>query len=158
MPLLPVISQRYPTLITVCGGLLVPAIANQTEGLRMQDQITYTGRTTAAGRDVFVTGEDGDRVLRVGGGRLVGGHAWGRGGAVPREVSRAMLIDATGNPMLAERLCRGFTWEVIAGLPASGFEITRDAVIDWVQRSPASQPSPSFAMARPQAGWRGLSA
>jgi hypothetical protein len=52
---------------------------------------------------------------------------------VPREVARAILFDATGNEMLAERLCRPFTWEVVSKLPPDGFQITREDVLAWVE-------------------------
>jgi hypothetical protein len=94
---------------------------------------SYIGVTTAFGKAVFIGDEGGLRTLRLGGSALTSGYAWGRAGPGPREVARAILTDATGNEMLAERLCRPFTWEVVAKLPADEFSITGAEVLAWVE-------------------------
>jgi hypothetical protein len=107
-------------------------------------EVSYIGVTTAFEKTVFVDGERGLQVLRLSGSTLTtAGYTWGRAGPGPREVARAILIDATGNEMLAERLCRPFTWEVVSKLPSDGFCITRKEVLAWVEgeRSPAPRKS-----------------
>lgn len=94
---------------------------------------SYIGVTTAFGKTVFIGDEAGLQTLRLGGSALTIGYTWGRAGPGPREVARAILIDATGNEMLAERLCRPFTWEVVSKLPADEFRVTRADVLAWVE-------------------------
>lgn len=104
----------------------VPGQAEPTEP-------SYIGVTTAFGKTVFIGDEAGLQTLRLGDSALTSGYTWGRAGPGPREVARAILIDATGNEMLAERLCRPFTWEVVSKLPSDGFCITRKDVLAWVE-------------------------
>lgn len=59
-------------------------------------------------------------------------YAWGRRGIGARELSRAILVDATGSVALAERFCRDFTHDVVAELPDLGFELEREQVLDWL--------------------------
>jgi hypothetical protein len=105
---------------------IVPRQAEPTEP-------SYIGVTTAFGKTVFIGDEAGLRTLRLGGSALTIGYTWGRAGPGPREVARAILIDATGNEMLAERLCRPFTWEVVSKLPSDEFCITRADVLAWIE-------------------------
>lgn len=110
-----------------------------------QEDVAYVGRSTWSGRAVSVERATGAEPLRLGGPSLTYGYAWGRSGSMPREVARAILLDATGNEMLAERLCRPFTWEVVAALPAAEFTMTRAEVLAWISdRSPrvGSAPRP----------------
>jgi hypothetical protein len=95
-------------------------------------EATYVGEWTPLGRAVVVEEDGRRRPLRMRDSAQIGGYAWGRAGSVPREVARAILTDATGNPMLAERLCRPLTWEVVSELPAGGFRLTKSEVLDWV--------------------------
>jgi hypothetical protein len=99
-------------------------------------EVSYVGKSTALGRAVFVEHGDFASPLRLRQPELLCGYAWGRRGSMPREVGRAILAEATGNEILAERLCRPFTWEVIAELPASGFRLTRTEVLNWVEGQP----------------------
>lgn len=46
--------------------------------------------------------------------------AWGRPGLPARELAWSILEDATGSALLAERLCREFTWDVVARFPDGG--------------------------------------
>jgi hypothetical protein len=106
----------------------------------------YIGVTTAFGKTVFIGDETGLQTLRLGDPALTSGYTWGRAGPGPREVARAILIDATGNEMLAERLCRPFTWEVVSKLATDEFCITRADVLAWVEdpyRGPLSKSSSS---------------
>lgn len=105
---------------------LVPGRAEPTEP-------SYIGVTTAFDKTVFIGDAGGLQTLRLGGSALTSGYTWGRAGPGPREVARAILIDATGNEMLAERLCRPFTWEVVSKLPADEFCITRADVLAWIE-------------------------
>ncbi len=104
---------------------------------RLESEPAYLGEWTPLGRTVVIV--DGERCqpLPLRDSAQIGGYAWGRGGAVPREVARAILIDATGNPMLAERLCRPMTWEIVSALPSGGFRLTRTEVLDWVGAQPS---------------------
>ena len=95
-------------------------------------QTYYLGRWTPLGRAVFIYSDGELRALRLAEPALVRGYAWGRAGSGPREVARAIVLDATGNEMLAERLCRPYTWEVISKLPVAGFEIAKTEVLAWV--------------------------
>jgi hypothetical protein len=118
---------------------LVPRQAESTEP-------SYIGVTTAFGKTVFIGDEAGLQTLRLGGSALTIGYTWGRAGPGPREVARAILINATGNEMLAERLCRPFTWEVVSKLPPDEFCVTRADVLAWVEEphrgSSPESPSP----------------
>lgn len=101
--------------------------------LRGTAEATYVGKWTPLGRAVFLEQDGMACPLRLSESPLAHGYAWGRTGTVPREVARAILLDATHNEMLAERLCRPLTWEVIARLPAEGFRITRTEILAWVE-------------------------
>jgi hypothetical protein len=105
---------------------LVPAKAEPAEA-------SYIGVTTTFGKTVFIGDEAGLQTLRLPGSALTCGYTWGRAGPGPRELARAILVDATGNEMLAERLCRPFTWEVVSKLPADEFCTTRADVLAWVE-------------------------
>lgn len=94
---------------------------------------SYIGVTSTYGKTVLIGDEEGLQTLRLGGSLLTSGYTWGRAGPGPREVARAILTDATGNEMLAERLCRPFTWEVVSKLAADGFCVTRKEVLAWVE-------------------------
>lgn len=96
--------------------------------------VAYVGQITAFGPAVFIRQDGIGRPLRLGEGAGARAYAWGRTGPRAREVSRAILIDATGNEMLAERLCRPFTWEVLSGLPPGGFQLRREEVLAWTER------------------------
>jgi hypothetical protein len=96
------------------------------------EEVAYVGEWTPLGRAVLVQEHDETRPLRLAESALAHGYVWGRAGAGPREVARAILIDATGNEMLAERLCRPLTWEVITELPAGGFRLSKAEILGWV--------------------------
>lgn len=97
------------------------------------DPRRYVGELHAWGRRVWVDDGKVRRTLRYGGGDgLRVGFAWGRGGTGARELSRSILLDATGNPALAERFCRELTHQVIVQLPELGFELGREDVLAWL--------------------------
>jgi hypothetical protein len=107
-----------------------------------EEDVAYVGRSTWSGRAVSVERASGAEPLRLAERALTCGYAWGRSGSVPRDVARAILLDATGNEMLAERLCRPFTWEVVAALPAAGFTVTKAEVLAWINdRNPLVGPA-----------------
>jgi hypothetical protein len=95
-------------------------------------ETAYIGGWTPLGRAVFTYSDGELRPLRLAPPALVRGYAWGRAGVGPREVARAILLDATGNEMLAERLCRRYTWEVVSNLPTEGFRISKSQVLAWL--------------------------
>jgi hypothetical protein len=99
-----------------------------------QAEAVYVGRSTPLGRIVFVDRGEGPRPLALRDAFPSRGYAWGRAGAGPREVARAILLDATGNEMLSERLCRPLTWDLISHLPPDYFRLTRAEVLAWVER------------------------
>jgi hypothetical protein len=93
----------------------------------------YVGVADWWGRHVWVESEEGTRrTLPACGDELIAGLAWGRRGIAARELSRAVLADATGSPAVAERYCREMTHAVVAGLPRAGFELTRAQVLEWL--------------------------
>lgn len=106
---------------------------------RSSVSVRYVGEITPFGPAVFVRQDGIGRPLRLGDRAGARGDAWGRTGLRAREVSRAILIDATENEMLAERLCRPFTWEVLSGLPPGGFQLSRKDVLAWVGRMGPAQ-------------------
>lgn len=95
-------------------------------------EVAYVGEWTPLGRAVVIEQGEELRPLPIAESARIRGYAWGRAGTGPREVARAILLDTTGNPMLAERLCRPLTWEVVANLPGDGFRLTRREVEEWV--------------------------
>jgi hypothetical protein len=103
-------------------------------GLRERTDAVYLGRSTALGRIVFVDRGDGPRPLPLRDASPSQSYAWGRGGAGPREVARAILLDATGNEMLSERLCRPLTWDLVSHLPHDYFRLTSVEVLAWVEQ------------------------
>jgi hypothetical protein len=109
---------------TVTGTEQTPA-AQATE-------VVYVGEWTPLGRAVVIEQGEELQPLQLAESARIRGYAWGRTGTGPREVARAMLLDATDNPMLAERLCRPLTWEVVAHLPVDGFRLTRGEIEAWI--------------------------
>jgi hypothetical protein len=96
---------------------------------------TYVGEETQLGRIVWVEtqGERRPLALEDGDGLARRRYLWGRPGPAAKTLARAILRDATGNPFLAERLCRPFTWEVLARLSPRSFRLTRPQVLRWVE-------------------------
>jgi hypothetical protein len=102
--------------------------------------VRYIGVSDWSGRQVWAE-RDGVRApLHACGDELIAGFSWGCRGIAARELARAILADATGNPAVAERYCRELTHAVIAGLPRWGFEVDGAAVLEWLEAaaSPAA--------------------
>jgi hypothetical protein len=59
-------------------------------------------------------------------------YAWGRPGIGARELARALLFDATGSDVLAERFCRDLTHEIVARLPEREFALERNEILAWL--------------------------
>jgi hypothetical protein len=81
-------------------------------------------------------------VLRHRGEELIAGFSWGCRGIAARELARALLVDATGNPAVGERYCRELTHALVARLPVTGFELDRDALLRWLEESAGRAPAP----------------
>lgn len=56
---------------------------------------------------------------------------WGYGGSGPAQLALAILTDAIGATR-AEVLYQDFKWQVIAGLQADKWSLTREDVIGWL--------------------------
>jgi hypothetical protein len=95
----------------------------------------YVGEETQLGRIVWIEVRGERRPLELGDGdrQARRSYLWGRPGPAAKALARAILRDATGNPFLAERLCRAFTWEVLARLSPHSFRLTRPQVLRWVE-------------------------
>lgn len=96
----------------------------------------YVGGWTPLGRAVFSYRDRQFHCLPLSDGAAARGYAWGQTGSAAREVARAILLDATGNEMLAERLCRPYTWKVISRLQPGGFVLARSKVLEWIESWP----------------------
>lgn len=104
------------------------------------DTVRYVGVADWWGRHVWVERDGARSALHACGHELIAGFAWGCRGIAARELSRAILADATGSPAVAERYCRDLTHAVVAGLPRTGFELDRDAVLAWLGQAAAPLP------------------
>ena len=107
------------------------------------DTVRYVGVADWWGRHVWVERDGVRSALHACGEELIASFAWGTRGIAARELARAILADATGNPALAERYCRDLTHAVVAGLPRTGFELDRDDVLAWLEE--AAVPVPAWA-------------
>lgn len=115
-----------------------PRVGGDTEDLA---SVTYVGEATPFGPAVRVIREGVEEPLPLSessGGRT---YCWARVGMQARELSRALLKDATRNEMLAERFCRPFTWELVSAFPPQGFRLGRDEVLDWLRDYQAEKDS-----------------
>ncbi len=54
----------------------------------------------------------------------------------PLPASLALLADFTQDDAYACARYQGLKWDVVCELPAQGWEITGDALQDWVERHP----------------------
>ncbi len=61
------------------------------------------------------------------------GFEWGYSGSGPAQLALALLADALGDEEQALALYQSFKWQVVAVLPASGWQLSADAVRDAVQ-------------------------
>src|SRR3954471_11911280 len=103
--------------------------------LEATGNVSYVGVADWWGRHVWVECDGTRSALHACGDDLIAGFAWGTRGIAARELSRAILADATGNPAIAERYCRDMTHAIVAGLPRTGFELDRDEVLAWLAAS-----------------------
>jgi Family of unknown function (DUF6166) len=95
----------------------------------------YVGVADWWGVHVWVEEGGTRRALPYRGEVPLAGFAWGRAGLGARELARSLIEHATGSPALAERHCRDMTHDVVAQLPDLGFELDRDDVIGWLERT-----------------------
>lgn len=105
------------------------------------DSIRYVGVADWWGRHVWVERDGVRSALHACGDDLIAGFAWGTRGIAARELARAILADATGNPAVAERYCRELTHAVIAGLPRTGFELAQADVLAWLDAVATPRPA-----------------
>ena len=98
----------------------------------LTDTLRYVGVADWWGCHVWIEEGAARRALPYRGEAPLAGFAWGRCGMAARELARSLIEHATGSPALAERHCRTMTHEVIADLPALGFELTREDVLAWI--------------------------
>lgn len=103
-----------------------PPSATPTSTLR------YVGVADWWGFHVWIEDGGARRALPYHGDARLASFAWGRSGLAARELARSLIEHATGSPALAERHCREMTHDVIADLPALGFELTREEILAWV--------------------------
>lgn len=108
--------------------------AGLAPGSRIETGRRYVGELDRGGRRVWVEDGEGHRPLPCRGEGPPGGFVWGRVGIGARELSRSILLDATGNAMLAELHCRELTHQVISRLPEPRFELDREDVLAWIAR------------------------
>ena len=101
---------------------------------QMRAETRFVGVADWWGRRVWVEQGQTRRKLRQSGEDLLEGFSWGRRGLGTRQLAEAMLADATGNPMLAQRLSRDLAIEVVAELDEGGFELGSSEVLAWVSR------------------------
>lgn len=109
-------------------GAALAASSRATAGRR------YVGELDGRSTRVWVEEDELRRALPYCGEERPVGFAWGRVGLEARELSRSILLDATGNAMLAELHCREMTHQLIAQLPEPGFELDREDVLAWLAR------------------------
>lgn len=102
------------------------------------DEISYIGKWTAFGRAVFVEHGNLSHPLIVGESEAACGLGWRRGGSDP-EISRALLLHATGDAKIASRLGADFATGILADLPPAGFRLSRVRVLEWVAGMLASR-------------------
>jgi hypothetical protein len=102
------------------------------------DTVRYVGVADWWGRHVWVENDGVRSALHACGEELIASFAWGTRGIAARELARAILADATGNPAIAERYCREMTHAIVAELPRTGFELDRDDVLAWLADTSAS--------------------
>src|SRR3954451_8521040 len=100
--------------------------------LEATGNVTYVGVADWWGRHVWVECDGTRSALHACGDELIAGFAWGCRGIAARELARAILADATGSTAGAARFCRDLTHAIVSGLPRTGFEIDRDAVLAWL--------------------------
>jgi hypothetical protein len=109
------------------------------------DTVRYVGVADWWGRHVWVERDGVRSALHACGEELIASYAWGCRGIAARELSRALLADASGSPAVAERYCRDLTHAVVAGLPRAGFELDRATVLAWLDATAGAERVPAAA-------------
>jgi hypothetical protein len=104
----------------------------------------YVGVADWWGRHVWVERAGVRTALRYEGDLEMSGFAWGRRGLASRELSRSLLMDVTGSPALADRLCRDLTLDLIADLPDEGFELDREQIVECLEERDGSDEPPDL--------------
>lgn len=106
------------------------------DGASLSDRPTvrYEGVRTPAGV-VVVRVDDADRVRPLPARLDLRSHSptgfeWGYSGSGPAQLALAILADTIG-PQAAQDCYQRFKFEVVAGLAADRWELTRDAVLAW---------------------------
>jgi hypothetical protein len=105
----------------------------------------YMGVSDWWGRHVWVERAGVRTALRYRGEHRMPGFAWGRRGLAARELSRSLIQDATGSPVLADRYCKELTLDLIADLPDAGFELEREEILDWLDAHAGPSHPPELA-------------
>src|SRR3954471_7619719 len=109
--------------------------------LEATGNVSYVGVADWWGRHVWVESDGTRSALHACGDDLIASFSWGCRGIAARELARAILADATGNPAIAERHCRELPQAVAAGRPRTGFELDRADVLAWLDAVAAPLPS-----------------
>lgn len=121
--------------------------AGKVKGLRqaLAGIKVYRGVRTPSGCTVLV--ETGSRTYTLP--HLVlhspTGYEWGYGGSGPADLALSILADATGNIAYAEAMHQKFKWDVIARLDRSGFVLSEQQVLEWVDKHPPTWPKTARA-------------
>ena len=87
---------------------------------------------TPFGMAVFVEKASFGRPLRMRRPDLVCGSGWNSSPEASIELARAILLDAGGDELLADRLGKRFSSEVLESLPIYGFRLSREEVLEWI--------------------------
>lgn len=94
----------------------------------------YAGRRTLGGAKVLRVAHGMQTPLR--GCQEIWNHSptgfeWGYGGSGPAQLALALLMDALADQDRAIELHQAYKWEVVAKLPAEGWEITQEEITAW---------------------------
>lgn len=130
----------------------VPVMATNAPHRAASSTIRYVGMADRWGAYVWVEQDGARSSLPYRGEARLAGFAWGRPGMAARELARALLEHATGNPALAERCCRELTHAIVARLPADGFELDRRTLLAWLVEADVSATAPTEASPRGDGG------
>jgi hypothetical protein len=125
----------------------IPTPLSSRRARPVAKRTTYLGVSDWWGRHVWVERAGVRTALRYRGEHRMPGFAWGRRGLAARELSRSLIEDATGSPILAERYCRELTLDLVADLPEESFELDRDQILAWLEQhaDPSLPPEPLAA-------------
>ena len=68
------------------------------------------------------------------------GFEWGYGGSGPAQLALAILVDHLGNETEALQWYQGFKWALVSQFPHEGFELTSDAISEWLRNQKDRRP------------------